>query len=760
MNSPKKHTRFSKSLFFSLCLLTSALCYSQTWQRVSTNRNAVSWLDKKNILTVGQYGVIMKSEDTGNTWSYVHSNTTKSLFDVYFYNNQHGVAVGELGTILWTDNGGGKWNNNSLSIRNSLYAVKFYDSLHGIIVGDSGCVFLTQNGGEVWSRIESNTKNTLFSLAYVDSLVAIAVGTLGTIIQTTDGGKSWNAMNSNLTSSLYDIDFYQHKGIIVGYKVGSSRVGTILISSDKGKTWKEAEVSNLNIYPESVEILDTNRMIATGNYPRLDTFASKIIISNNGGRNWKEIRSGYTPYYYSIRDVKFNNSNRIIAVGEGCSILLSSDTGNSWIERSYTRQFDHKDLPNGNIRFSDAYFFNEMIGIIGGGNLSPGVILRTTDQGLTWETISLRQEIRSLASINEDTLIALPVKYIYNSGELFKSINQGNNWNVVDVDLNNDAYDFISSIQFLNKNEGYFSADNFIYHTFDGGKSWKSQRIPAYRGIINDFNFLNYQHGCVAVECLPETTHFDSANVRRLYRTVNSGGQWQLIKELYDSSYRRFNSVFMSNDQAIWVGYGHEVIYRKSGRIYHTIDGGNNWDSLEVEGAITDIRFFSDSLGYAVGSNALILKTVDGGKTWHREYAWPYELKDSNVVFRGTCLLPGSRTMIVYGDGVIVRGTFATPATSAPNQVRATSPFAIRILPNISTSNRRRVEIHGNDAAQRMSIYDMLGSKVYDEVVTDERWNGVSQVIDVDVSWLPSGPYRVVVATDVGSYSAPLVVLR
>ena len=116
--------------------------------------------------------------------------------------------------------------------------------------------------------------------------------------------------------------------------------------------------------------------------------------------------------------------------------------------------------------------------------------------------------------------------------------------------------------------------------------------------------------------------------------------------------------------------------------------------------------------------------------------------------------------MIVYGDGVIVRGTFATPATSAPNQVRATSPFAIRILPNISTSNRRRVEIHGNDAAQRMSIYDMLGSKVYDEVVTDERWNGVSQVIDVDVSWLPSGSYRVVVATDVGSYSAPLVVLR
>ena len=753
--------KYGVLLSISIWMILSTLCYSQTWQRVATNRNAVRWLDKKNVVTVGQYGVIMKSEDAGATWEYIPSGTTQSLYDLYFFNNQHGIAVGDSGKLLWTNDGGNKWEIDSLSIKIMLLGVEFYDSLHGMIVGDSGYIFLTQNGGNSWDLVASQTKNILFDIAYSDSLNAIAVGEMGVITQTTDGGESWSIINNNSTGTLYDIDFYQSNGVIVGYKVGPNRSGIILTSLDKGKVWQEADVANLNIYPEGVKMLDTNRVIAVGGYPRQsDTIAAKIIISNNGGRNWQEIRSGYAPYYYSLRDVDFNNDNKAIIVGEECSILLSTDNGSSWEERANVRHFKHDELPNGNIRFSDAYFFNDVTGIICGGNRAPGIILRTTDQGLTWQTISLREEIRSLSIISEDTLVALPVKHLNHDNTLLKSVDQGSNWQFMNVNLNGSKYEFPSSIKFLNKNEGYFTADSLLYYTNDGGKSWLNKEMPAYRGIINDFDFYNNHNGCVVLESFPEITHLDSANIRRVYRTRNAGDDWELIKELYDPLYSRFNSITMTDEQELWIGYGHEIIYPKSGRIYHTVTGGTAWDSIEVEGAVTDIRFFSDSLGYAVGSNALILKTVDGGETWQREYPWPYELKDSSVIFRGTYLLPGARTLMVYGDGVLVRGTFMNPATSVPTEDREAEAPSVRVVPSISSATHRRIEFPGYAQADQIRVYDLLGAMVYDRVIKQPVWGGEEGVLEVDFGDLASGLYRVVVSTDSGEWSAPLILLR
>jgi len=342
------------AIMLNICawIAISGLCSAQTWQRVSTNRNAVSCLDEKNIVSVGQYGVIMKSEDAGATWQYTPSGTTQSLLDVYFLNNQRGIAIGESGILLRTNDGGNKWEIDSFLTDLSLFAMKFHNELQGIAVGDSGTIFLTEDGGKSWNKAQSGTKNALYGIAYSDSQTVMAVGALGTIIQSIDGGKSWNTIDKGITSSLYDIAFNQNNGIIVGYKIGPSRSGTILLSSDKGKTWQEAEAANLNIYPETVLMIDTNRVIAAGNYPMLDTFATKIIISNNGGKDWQEIRNGYTRLYYSLRDIEAINGNTLI-VGEGCSILFSNDSGSSWAERSQARQFSHQDLPNANIRFSE-----------------------------------------------------------------------------------------------------------------------------------------------------------------------------------------------------------------------------------------------------------------------------------------------------------------------------------------------------------------------------------------------------------------------
>ncbi|MCQ2606378.1 MAG: YCF48-related protein, partial [Bacteroidales bacterium] len=55
----------------------------------------------------------------------------------------------------------------------------------------------------------------------------------------------------------------------------------------------------------------------------------------------------------------------------------------------------------------------------------------------------------------------------------------------------------------------------------------------------------------------------------------------------------------------------------KTGRLFHTKDGGETWDIQDIhDGSLYEIEFPTNDVGYIVGPQVL-LKTTDGGKTWN-----------------------------------------------------------------------------------------------------------------------------------------------
>jgi len=58
------------------------------------------------------------------------------------------------------------------------------------------------------------------------------------------------------------------------------------------------------------------------------------------------------------------------------------------------------------------------------------------------------------------------------------------------------------------------------------------------------------------------------------------------------------------------------------GHILYSDDGGDSWIQAEVpvRSSILAINFVTPDLGWAVGHEAVILNTVDGGKTWSKQY--------------------------------------------------------------------------------------------------------------------------------------------
>ncbi|MCK4339914.1 MAG: T9SS type A sorting domain-containing protein, partial [Candidatus Cloacimonetes bacterium] len=55
-----------------------------------------------------------------------------------------------------------------------------------------------------------------------------------------------------------------------------------------------------------------------------------------------------------------------------------------------------------------------------------------------------------------------------------------------------------------------------------------------------------------------------------------------------------------------------------NGKIYHTSDGGVNWNSQNTgtDNYISDVYFIDSNIGWAVGEYGLILNTTDGGDNW------------------------------------------------------------------------------------------------------------------------------------------------
>ena len=71
-----------------------------------------------------------------------------------------------------------------------------------------------------------------------------------------------------------------------------------------------------------------------------------------------------------------------------------------------------------------------------------------------------------------------------------------------------------------------------------------------------------------------------------------------------------FLDVFLLNKDEGWA-CGQSVIVK-------TTDGGENWRRVgtEYSGIFRGIQFVDANVGYVVGSNGTVLKSIDGGESW------------------------------------------------------------------------------------------------------------------------------------------------
>ncbi|WP_020681307.1 WD40/YVTN/BNR-like repeat-containing protein [Marinobacterium rhizophilum] len=242
-----------------------------------------------SLVAVGERGHILISGDEGEKWRQVPAPVRVTLTNTFFVDDRFGWTVGHDGIVLKTEDGGNTWGKvldglraNELMLehaqarlseleeaiekapqeqRDALEAelegrtymaddaeaftdegpsrpfldLWFKDRNEGIVVGAFGLILHTTDGGKTWSawfdRLDNPTLFHLNAIKQIGDQLYIAAEA-GTLYRSQDWGQSWHMLDSS-----YDGSFFGITGTGQGRLVAYGLRGHAFQSEDWGNTW-------------------------------------------------------------------------------------------------------------------------------------------------------------------------------------------------------------------------------------------------------------------------------------------------------------------------------------------------------------------------------------------------------------------------------------------------------------------------------------------------------------------------------------------
>jgi photosystem II stability/assembly factor-like uncharacterized protein len=210
---------------------------------VRSTLSAVFFVDEKTGWAVGQWGVVLRTDDAGERWTLQRHDTSvdQPLFSVWFRDRQRGFAVGLWSLMIATADGGKTWTPVKLppppggkkADRNLLKI--FANRMGTLFVAAEQGMVLKSYDGVSWSYINTGYKGSFWTGIVLNNGTLLVGGLRGTIYRSTDDGRSWREAKSGFRSSI--TDFAEDGGKV--YAAGLD--GVFLESDDHGATFKGSQ---------------------------------------------------------------------------------------------------------------------------------------------------------------------------------------------------------------------------------------------------------------------------------------------------------------------------------------------------------------------------------------------------------------------------------------------------------------------------------------------------------------------------------------
>lgn len=338
-----------------------------------------------------------------------------------------------------------------------------------------------------------------------------------------------------------------------------------------------------------------------------------------------------------------------------------------------------------------------------------GVVLKTTNGGQNWTIKNTNSTYNNLCLffLNNNTGYIGHVNF-----KLLFTTDGGENWTIKNTYGGNS----FTSLFFLNQSTGYATASNNsagLFSTIDGAYSWGIS-FPYY---CKSIKFLNNTFGF----CVSRENPYNKA-------LIYNGNAWTSYRVNYITNSNYLNSIdFISTTIGYTVG--------DSGKIFKTLNGGNNWTSQNnyTSNNLKSVKAIDLNKVITVGNNGTIKATSNGGTTWYTQNSTTTNNLNSLYMLNSTI------GFIVGDIGTILKTTNGGVWVKKIDEI---IPINYELQQNYPNPFNPITKIRFSIPSQgfvRLKIYDVNGKSI--ETLVDNNLSAGIYETMFDASNLNSGIY-------------------
>jgi len=261
----------------------------------------------------GERGIILYSDDSGNTWTQGQVPVSVSITNLHFPSARQGWAVGHSGVILHSGDAGATWskqldgrraaelvlsavkqtatdgseeNRRQLAEAERLVAdgpdkpffdVHFFDENNGLVVGAYGLILATQDGGKTWTSLHQRISNPkgkhLYSITTAGNAMYIA-GEQGALFYASDRTARFEEIKTPYAGTFFGVMSGNDRHLNVFGLRGNA------YWTEDGKTWQKSETGAPNTLTAGIRLQD-------GSLALVDE-AGRVLLSRDGGASFKQ----------------------------------------------------------------------------------------------------------------------------------------------------------------------------------------------------------------------------------------------------------------------------------------------------------------------------------------------------------------------------------------------------------------------------------------------------------------------------------------
>lgn len=657
--------------------------------------NAVDCPTTDECYAVGDKGTIISLKlPASPDWQLNSSGITQTLLAVSCSSPGKCLAGGAGGSLLRTEDSGQSWTPLPISTTSSIGNLK---CLAGSIcyLSDGYNLFKTNDFGSSWASLfYSTTSITSLSCPQADKCYTLQKDVLST---TTDGGQSWSSQVLSGTAA-YQENYHHlscpsvttcyvlHSPHASGLGGGPTALYQLLKTTDGGQTWS-ALFDATNPFTSGL----TNITCPTEN----SCYAlgkDNFYITSDGGQNWQAHSFTYNIYMqlgqaFNLSAISCPGVVSCYAVGVSGEIFATSDGGQSWQNElggtiGFLRDLDCVDVANCYIAVSDT------LSATGNVYTQSNYLLTTTSAGANWVS---QPKFTANDTFESISCPARQICYVGTTGPLYKTTDGGQSWHTYPLGAANGGLSHLKCPS-LTVCYGTDISKGTIYKTTDGGQNWSSQVITAT--------------AFKTVECVTENNCY--AGGAGLFKTTDGGQTWSLVTAVNQPHQASIASISCPDSQTCYASpapINCVVIYPPPpGQLpcyllYKTTDGGQSWNTLGQVGGLISCPAAQECYRVFDG----ISYTGDGGASWTKvtsNFGDFIKCPLSCVAAQISSIIVGN-----YNWPEVAYLTLEGPASAITSQTLSYTLTARTISGTVASGYRGTVHFNADSGAELPSDY-------------------------------------------------------